>query len=54
MQKAAEESFVGTDESMLVTRLGESVNLVEGSSLNFKITTESDVELFHLITSRNG
>lgn len=54
MQKAAEESFVGTDESMLVTRLGESVNLVEGSSLNFKITTESDVELFHLITSKNG
>lgn len=49
MQKAVEELFLGTDESMLVTRLGETVNLVEGSSLNFKVTTESDVELFHLI-----
>jgi 2-C-methyl-D-erythritol 4-phosphate cytidylyltransferase len=49
MQKARDESFLGTDESMLVTRMGEIVNLVEGSSLNFKVTTESDIELFHQI-----
>lgn len=49
MQKARDESFIGTDESMLVTRMGETVNLVEGSSLNFKVTTESDIELFHQI-----
>ncbi len=52
MQKARDESFLGTDESMLVTRLGETANLVQGSSLNFKITTESDVELFHQIVGK--
>lgn len=56
MQKAIDESFLGTDESMLVTRLGEVVNLVDGSSLNFKVTTESDVELFHqiVVEKRSG
>ncbi len=49
MQKADDVLFVGTDESMIVTRIGEKVNLVEGSSLNFKVTTESDVELLHHI-----
>jgi len=54
MKKAIEESFIGTDESMLVTRLGGTVNLVEGSSLNFKVTTESDLELFHQIVEEKG
>lgn len=49
MQKAEDELFIGTDESMIVTRIGEKVNLVEGSSLNFKVTTESDIELLHHI-----
>ena len=50
MKKANNENFVGTDESMLMERFGEKINLVEGSSFNFKVTTESDVELFHRIT----
>lgn len=54
MEKAIKESFVGTDESMLVKRVGEVVNLVEGSSLNFKVTTESDIDLFHQITANWG
>ena len=53
MKKAEEDSFLGTDESMLVSRLGESIHLVEGSSMNFKVTTESDVEVFNLITSKS-
>jgi 2-C-methyl-D-erythritol 4-phosphate cytidylyltransferase len=42
MKKAQIEGFLGTDESMLVKRAGFSVKIVEGSPLNFKITTEED------------
>jgi 2-C-methyl-D-erythritol 4-phosphate cytidylyltransferase len=46
MKKAYADKFYGTDESMLVKRIGKSVNIVEGSLLNFKITTSTDFELF--------
>jgi len=49
--KAEKENFVGTDESMLVTKLGKKVNIVEGSVFNFKITTKEDVELFRKLIS---
>lgn len=52
MKSAQKENYLGTDESMLVRRIGEKIAITEGSSLNFKITTESDLELFHLINSR--
>lgn len=44
--KAEKENFVGTDESMLIKKIGKKVNIVEGSVFNFKITTKEDVELF--------
>jgi len=46
MNKAHSGKFIGTDESMLVKRLGKKVNIVEGSVFNFKITTKEDVEMF--------
>lgn len=46
MKKAYDENFIGTDESMLVRRIGEKVNIVEGSVYNFKVTTEDDIKLF--------
>lgn len=46
MNKAYKEKFVGTDESMLVKRIGKNVNIVEGSVFNFKVTTREDIELF--------
>lgn len=46
MKKANKEKFVGTDESMLLKRLGKKVNIVEGSVFNFKVTTKEDIELF--------
>jgi len=49
MNKAFRENFVGTDESMLVKRIGRKVNIVEGSVFNFKVTTKEDVELFREI-----
>lgn len=47
---AKNEGFIGTDESILVHRASNPVKMVEGSSLNFKITTDSDLDLFRLIT----
>ena len=49
MKKAYEENFIGTDESMLVRRIREKVNIVEGSALNFKITTLEDIEIFEVL-----
>ena len=49
MQFAKKTKFIGTDESMLVKKIGKSVNIVEGSPFNFKVTTKSDLELFKSI-----
>ena len=50
MNKAVKENFNGTDESMLVKRMGKKVHIVEGSVFNFKITTKEDIKLFkHLV-----
>ncbi len=46
MDKAREENFIGTDESSLVYRASNEVFICEGSSENFKITTETDLKLF--------
>lgn len=46
MNKAFKENFIGTDESMLVKKLGRKINIVEGSVFNFKITTREDIEMF--------
>jgi 2-C-methyl-D-erythritol 4-phosphate cytidylyltransferase len=50
MKKAEEEKFLGTDESMLVHRMGNEIKIVDGSSLNFKITNKDDIKLFQIIT----
>lgn len=53
MIKAEEDDFIGTDESMLVHRLGYEVKIVEGSSLNFKITNIDDIKLFKILSDHN-
>lgn len=50
MKKAEQEKFLGTDESMLVHRMGNEIKIVDGSSLNFKITNQDDIKLFQLIS----
>jgi 2-C-methyl-D-erythritol 4-phosphate cytidylyltransferase len=50
MKKAEEEKFIGTDESMLVHRCGYEIKIVEGSSLNFKITNQDDIKLFEVMS----
>ncbi len=52
--KAYQENFIGTDESMLVKRIGHDVRLVPGSYLNFKITTPEDIKLLKKLLPGKG
>ncbi|MBI1939793.1 MAG: 2-C-methyl-D-erythritol 4-phosphate cytidylyltransferase [Ignavibacteriales bacterium] len=49
-RRSQQENFLGTDESMLVKRAGYNIKIVEGSTLNFKITTDDDIKLFEMIS----
>lgn len=53
MNKAENDKFIGTDESIIVHRLGYKVRIVEGSSINFKITTIDDIKLFNILSEHN-
>jgi 2-C-methyl-D-erythritol 4-phosphate cytidylyltransferase len=46
-QKAAEEGFYGTDESMLLERIGVPVTVVDGEPGNIKVTHKEDLETRH-------
>ncbi|MFA3782526.1 2-C-methyl-D-erythritol 4-phosphate cytidylyltransferase [Melioribacteraceae bacterium 4301-Me] len=43
------EKFLGTDESVIVKRAGFNIKIVEGASLNFKVTDNTDVDLLRKI-----
>jgi 2-C-methyl-D-erythritol 4-phosphate cytidylyltransferase len=45
-KKAIKEKYYGTDESVLVKKLGKKIYISEGSIFNFKVTTKEDVQLF--------
>ena len=51
MKIAEKENFIGTDESMLVKRASHKVKIINGSTLNFKITTDDDLQLFKLLVA---
>jgi len=53
MKKAYTENFYGTDESMLVKKAGYKIKIVEGSSLNIKVTTQSDLDIFSALCSQS-
>ena len=44
-RKAVESGFTGTDDCMLVERLGYPVHVIEGSDTNIKVTTQTDLAL---------
>jgi len=46
MLKAYNENIYATDESILIKRLGNKVNITEGSNFNFKVTSKEDFKLF--------
>jgi 2-C-methyl-D-erythritol 4-phosphate cytidylyltransferase len=49
--KAAQEGFTGTDDAMLVERMGHPLKLVMGDYNNIKITTREDLILAEAIIS---
>ncbi len=50
-QKAFAENFYGTDDAVLVEKLGEKVYLVKGDYNNIKITTKEDVAVGEAIAA---
>ena len=51
-EKAEEEAFLGTDESMLVERLGYPVRIVESTYDNVKMTTQEDLVFGEILLRR--
>ena len=52
-EKAKEDNYLGTDDSMLVERTGQKIKMVEGSYDNIKITTPEDLYVGERILERN-
>lgn len=48
-RKAIEDDFTGTDDAMLVERMGIKIKLVRGSYNNIKITTKEDIKLAEIL-----
>ena len=50
-ERAVTERIVATDDADLVEQLGASVEVVDGSALNFKVTTAEDLRLAELVVA---
>lgn len=53
-QKAGEDEFIGTDDSILVERLGHEVAIVQGDYENIKITTAEDLGIAEMLLGRKS
>jgi 2-C-methyl-D-erythritol 4-phosphate cytidylyltransferase len=53
MDKAVRDKILGTDESMLVQRLNQKINIVEGSVFNFKVTSKEDIAFLSKLTLKD-
>lgn len=53
-EKAMSDDFLGTDDSMLVERLGYKIKMVKGSYQNIKITTPDDINIGNSILNGNS
>jgi 2-C-methyl-D-erythritol 4-phosphate cytidylyltransferase len=45
LEAARRENFCGTDEAMLVERMGEKIHTIEGDPKNIKITTQEEMKI---------
>ena len=52
MKKAQSENLSFSDESSLMHHYGYPVEIVEGSLLNFKVTTKGDVEMMKVVLGK--
>lgn len=53
-EKAKKEGFAGTDDSVLVERLGRDVAILEGDYANVKITTTEDLAIAEALIRLTG
>ncbi len=53
-QQAEQANFRGTDDAMLVERLGTPITVVEGSYTNIKLTTPDDLDYAEYLLARKG
>ncbi len=51
-ERAKKDDFLGTDESMLVERIGHPVRIVEGTYDNVKMTTQEDLAIGEILLKR--
>jgi 2-C-methyl-D-erythritol 4-phosphate cytidylyltransferase len=51
---AYKNNFCGTDESMLMQKAGYKLNLVEGSLINFKVTTADDLLILKKLLKKSS
>lgn len=55
MIKAEKKNFIGTDESILIKKfLKKEIHIVEGSLINFKVTTKTDINLFKKLSEKGN
>ena len=52
-EKARKEGFSGTDDAILMERMDETIKIIKGSRINFKITTQADLDLAREIAAAN-
>jgi len=52
--RAGEEGFYGTDDAVLVERIGVKVVMLNGSRENIKITEDEDLPFAEFMVTRNG
>lgn len=52
LELAKSQRFYGTDESMLMKRAGFRINIIDGSPLNFKVTSPDDLLLFKALARK--
>ena len=53
-EKAYEDNFTGTDDAVLVERIGIPVKMIQGSSDNIKITTQDDLLIGEALIKKKG
>lgn len=53
-ERAREDGFLGTDDAMVVERLGHPVKVAEGEYTNIKITTPEDLPYAEFLLAQRG
>ncbi|GAB4539030.1 MAG: 2-C-methyl-D-erythritol 4-phosphate cytidylyltransferase [Thermodesulfovibrionia bacterium] len=53
-QDAYKDGYYGTDDAVLVERIGGRVKVIMGSPYNIKVTTQEDIEIVRSLMRRNA